>query len=233
MHAHYFQHVAFEGLGAIEPWLLARGFAVTHTAFFNGGSPPAPDEIDFLIIMGGPMSVNDEAVHPWLVEEKAFLRAFLNTGKPVLGICLGAQLIASVLGARVYRNAEPEIGWFPVEGLPVADGFRFPEHFNAFHWHGETFDLPNGTLPLARTPACENQAFRLGKRVIGLQFHLETTPESAAALVEHCANELVDAPFVEEPDELRKGPADGYDPVHTLLGELLDALAEDASLPPP
>ena len=229
MHAHYFQHVPFEALGAIEPWLLERGFEITRTAFFADGAPPSPESIDFLIVMGGPMSVNDEAIHPWLAGEKAFLRSFLASGKPVLGICLGAQLIASALGARVHRNPEPEIGWFPLEGLPVADGFGFPGSFTAFHWHGETFDLPDGATSLARSEACENQAFRLGDRVIGLQFHLETTPESAAALVEHCADELVEAPWIQVPDTLRAGPAGGLEAVHSLLGELLDALVGTAS----
>ena len=233
MHAHYFQHVPFEGLGAIEPWLLERGFKITRTAFFAGESPPSPENIDFLIVMGGPMSVNDEAIHPWLAGEKAFLRSLLATGKPVLGICLGAQLIASALGASVYRNSEPEIGWFPLEGLTVADGFGFPERFTAFHWHGETFDLPDGAIPLARTEACENQAFRLGDRVIGLQFHLETTSESAAALVEHCADELVEAPWIQDPDALLSGPAGGLEATHSLLGELLEALVGKTSPPPP
>ncbi|MCH7226610.1 type 1 glutamine amidotransferase [Haloferula sp. A504] len=224
MHAHYFQHVPFEGLGAIEPWLREHGFGITRTAFFEGESPPAPEGIDFLIIMGGPMSVNDEATHPWLVGEKAFIRTFLDTGKPVLGICLGAQLIASALGARVYPNSEPEIGWFPLEGVSSTDGFHFPTSFTAFHWHGETFDLPKGAIPLARTEACENQAFRLGDRVIGLQFHLETTPESAAALVANCADELVDAPRVQTADEILSPEACGA--ANELLNQVLSSLVD-------
>lgn len=224
MHAHYFQHVPFEGLGAIEPWLLGRGFRITRTTFFDGQTPPDPAEVDFLILMGGPMSVNDEAVHPWLVEEKAYLRKFLETGKPVLGICLGAQLIANALGATVGRNPEPEIGWFPVEGLPATDGFGFPECFDAFHWHGETFDLPAGAVPLARTAACNNQAFRIGDKVVGLQFHLETTPESAAALVEHCGDELIDAAYVQSADKILGAGPDRYLTAHAELARLLTAL---------
>lgn len=222
MRAHFFQHVPFEGLGAIEPWLLDRGFAITRTAFFDDETPPDPADIDFLILMGGPMSVNDPL--PWLSVEKAWLRRFLETDKPVLGICLGAQLIASALGAAVRRNPEPEIGWFPVEGLPVSHGFGFPPRFEALHWHGETFDLPADAIPLARTAVCENQAFRIGEKVIGLQFHLETTPETAAALIEHCGDELIDASHVQTADSLLGAAQATYDAAHTELGCLLDAL---------
>ena len=222
MRAHCFQHVPFEGLGAIEPWLLGRGFHITRTAFFDDETPPDPASDDFLILLGGPMSVNDPL--PWLSVEKAWLRRFLETGRPVLGICLGAQLIASALGAQIRRNPEPEIGWFPVEGLPVTDGFGFPATFDAFHWHGETFDLPDGAIPLARTLVCENQAFRLGDRVIGLQFHLETTPESAAALIEHCGDELIDAPHVQTAETIRSTPASAFGQAHELLAQLLESL---------
>ncbi len=224
MHAHFFQHVPFEGLWAIKPRLLERGFTISRTAFFDGESPPTADEVDFLIVMGGPMSVNDAHRHPWLMDEKAFLRDFIATGKPVLGICLGAQLIARALGARVFRNPEPEIGWFPLEGLPVSGGFAFPSRFDAFHWHGETFELPPDAIPLARSAACENQAFRVGERAIGLQFHLETTPASAAALVEHCAGELVDAPFVSTAEEIVGADPGRYVAAHAQLDRLLTSL---------
>ena len=142
MHAHVLQHVPYEDIGSIQPWLAARSATVGYTRFFEGAGLPALDGIDLVIAMGGPMSVNDEAELPWLVAEKAFVREAVTRGLPVLGICLGAQLIASALGARVYRNAEKEIGWFPVEAVAgAADGFRFPDSSLVFHWHGETFDL--------------------------------------------------------------------------------------------
>lgn len=226
MRAHYFQHVPFEGLGAIESWLVDRGFEISRTAFFDGESPPLLGEVAFLVIMGGPMSVNDETGHPWLAEEKAFLRDYLATGRPVLGICLGAQLIASALGTSVYPNAEPEIGWFPLEGLPVSNGFGFPNHFEAFHWHGETFDLPPNAVHLARTSTCEHQAFRIGGRVVGLQFHLETTLETAAALIENCGDEIVTAPHVQSAAEMLARPADSLAEVHDVLHDLLESLVE-------
>ena len=125
MRAHYLQHVEFEGLGSIEPWLKAAGYEITNTRLFESAKLPDLKKIDLLIVMGGPMSVNDEDDFPWLVSEKKFIREAINSGKPVLGICLGAQLIASATGARVYRNPIKEIGWFPIYGMSSNDTFHF------------------------------------------------------------------------------------------------------------
>ncbi|WP_218188034.1 type 1 glutamine amidotransferase [Desulfosarcina cetonica] len=128
MRAHYFQHVPFEGLGSIQDWLETAGYTVTATRFFEPWTLPALEEIDFLVVMGGPMSVNDTDQFDWLVAEKQFIHDAVMAGKAVLGICLGAQLIASALGARVYPNPVKEIGWFPIQGIasPDSSGFRFP-----------------------------------------------------------------------------------------------------------
>ena len=112
MNAHFFQHVPFEGIGNIEPWLIAKGYEITSTQFYKNSQLPDYQKIDLLIIMGGPMSVNDEAKYPWLVAEKQFIRNCIEAGKSVLGICLGSQLIANAMGASVYRNHEKEIGIF-------------------------------------------------------------------------------------------------------------------------
>ena len=147
LRAHWLQHVPFEGLGSIEAWLLKNRATVSVTRFFERAALPGLDEFDLLVIMGGPMSVNDERAHSWLKEEKAFAAKAIDAGKAVLGVCLGAQLIASALGARVRRNAFPEIGWFPLESMTdsAAQGIlgALPGRFEAFHWHGETFDLPD------------------------------------------------------------------------------------------
>ena len=136
--------------------------------------------IFWLIVMGGPMSVNDERQYPWPTAEKKFIADAIANGKIVLGVCLGAQLIANALGARVYPNHHREIGWFPVEGVTPEKtsvlGTLFPSQMNTFHWHGETFDLPEHAIHLARSEGCEHQAFCIGDRVLGLQFHLEATP---------------------------------------------------------
>jgi GMP synthase-like glutamine amidotransferase len=144
----------------------------------------------------------------------------------VLGICLGAQLIASCLGARVYPNARKEIGWFPVEAVPApAECFRLPAVSTVFHWHGETFDLPAGAHRIARSAACENQGFQLGARVIGLQFHLETTPASAAELIAHGREELVTAPYVQTEPEIVGAPPAAYAAINGMMHALLDYLA--------
>ena len=119
MRAHYLQHVPFENLGCIEDWLESQEFQITSTQFYEDAVLPKPEDIDFLIIMGGPMSVNDEAQYPWLVQEKAFIQSFIKTQKPILGICLGAQLTASALGSSVYSNQMKEIGWFPIRSIPL------------------------------------------------------------------------------------------------------------------
>ena len=223
MNAHYFQHVPFEGLGSMEVWLREAGYETGVTRWYSGDFPPDPAEIDLLIVMGGPMSVNDENIYPWLVAEKAYIRRWILADRPLLGVCLGAQLIASSLGARVYPNAVKEIGWFPVTAvMPVAENaFRFPTELRVFHWHGETFDLPDGAIHLARSAGCEHQAFQIGRRVIGLQFHLETTPETAAALIAHCRAELVPAPYVQGEATLLDMPPTSYRAISTLMARLL------------
>ena len=167
------------------------------------------------------MSVNDEGELDWLRPEKQLVREAVARGIPVLGVCLGAQLIASALGAPVYPGTAREIGWFPVHGVPdVAPAFQLPPEHVAFHWHGETFDLPPGAVRLAGSAACENQAFQIGRHVIALQFHLETTPAGVDALIEHCRDELVPGPYVQTELELR-APAERHGPINRLMDDVL------------
>lgn len=223
MRAHVLQHVSFEGLGSIGPWLAQRKARVVLTRFFD--SPRLPDlaDLDLIIAMGGPMSVNDEADLPWLVDEKRFIAEAILAGKAVLGICLGAQLIAAALGARVYPGPHKEIGWFDIESTSNGpDLFKFPGTASVFHWHGETFDLPPGASRLARSAACENQAFQVGSNVIGLQFHLETTPESAESMISHCRHELTEGPFIQSEEALLRVPEASYSRINLLMTEVLE-----------
>jgi GMP synthase-like glutamine amidotransferase len=225
MNVHVLQHVSFEGLGSIADWLAARRAKISQTRFYEAPHLPDLNSIGMIIIMGGPMSVNDEDKYPWLVYEKQFIRDAVMRGIPVLGICLGAQLIASAMGARVYPNPVKEIGWFPIRAVPTPVGIlHLPEEFSAFHWHGETFDLPAGAVHLAKSDACENQAFQLNRNVIGLQFHLETTIESAAALMDNCRDELVAGSYVQSETALRSVPLSAYQEINVVMNDVLSYL---------
>ena len=200
MRIHWFQHVPFEGLGAIEGWLTARGHTLTCTRFWAGDAAPATtDGFDWLVVMGGPMNIYQYRDYPWLKAEKRVIRDAVTAGKRVLGVCLGAQLIADALGGKVYQNAHREIGWFPVTAVPEGKDspLAFPAETPVFHWHGDTFSLPPGGVWLARSEACEHQAFAVGARVLGLQFHLEMTPEDVARIAKECADELTESKFVQ------------------------------------
>ena len=198
---------------------------MSYTRFFEDPILPRPDRLDLVIAMGGPMSVNDELTLPWLRLEKEFVRDAVELGVSVLGVCFGAQLIASAFGARVYRNPQKEIGWFPVEATSGAmNSFSFPENCTVFHWHGETFDLPPGAVRLARSKACENQAFQIGRNVIGLQFHLETTPESVQAILDNCGEELVPGPHIQSESELRGVANVAYANINSLMDDVLSYL---------
>ena len=227
MRLHSLQHVPFEGLAAIALWARQHGWAVTTTHLYNAEPLPDLDQFDWLVVMGGPMNIHAEADHPWLAAEKAFISRAVAAGRTVLGICLGAQLLAHCLGARVTRGAHPEIGWFPVVKSPEADrtqvGRALPDPFTAFHWHGDTFTLPEGAVSLGHSDACACQGFVFDERVVGLQFHLETTPASAAALIENCGEEIGAGPYEQTPAGMLADPG-RFERLHRLLSRLLDAL---------
>jgi GMP synthase-like glutamine amidotransferase len=222
MRLHWLQHVPFEGLGYIEEWANAHGAERSRTRLFAGEQLPDIGTFDWLVVMGGPMGIHDHEEHPWLVAEKEFIRQAIDAGKTVVGICLGAQLMANVLGAKVYPGPQKEIGWFPVQRSEGAPGL-VPEQLTVFHWHGDTFDIPEGAIRLASSAGCRNQGFVYNDRSVALQFHMETTPESMEALIEHCADELVEAPFIQTANQMRAGRSNLAD-VNAIMKKLLDSL---------
>ena len=215
----------FEGIGCMGSWLDSRDAELGYTRFYESAELPDVRGIDLVIIMGGPMNVPDETTHPWLVAEKKFVREAIDQGVAVLGVCLGAQLIADVMGARIFPNEFKEVGWLPIEAVDGGeDSFAFPERMMAFHWHGDTFDLPVGALRLARSEGCENQAFQLGKNVIGLQFHLETTMETTELMIENCPDDLANGRYVQSADAMRKATAINDNFANRLVYAILDYL---------
>lgn len=209
MRIHFLQHVPFENSAYIEEWARHKEHALSKTMLFDGESLPLIDKFDWLVIMGGPMNVYEEQKYPWLSHEKRFIAESLIKNKIILGVCLGAQLIADVLGSRVYKNEYKEIGWFKISLTPHAsESLLFssvPKRFPAFHWHSDTFDLPSGCIRIAESNACINQAFEYNGRVLGLQFHLESSNESINQLLENCSEDLGDGMYVQTPDEIKRG----------------------------
>ncbi len=175
-----FRHVPFEGLGLIETALHAGGVDFDYCDLYRpGASMPDSAGYDGLIFMGGPMSVSDDL--PFIAAEMRLIERAAAAGVPILGVCLGSQMIAKALGGRVYRNAKKEIGWYDIH---ITDAGQRDPLFRdlssverVFHWHGDTFDLPSGAERLAFSELTYNQAYRIGRSIYGLQFHLEVTPE--------------------------------------------------------
>jgi GMP synthase-like glutamine amidotransferase len=202
MNIHYFQHVPFEGLACIEDWVRRPSNKVTATRLYEDSRLPFVELFDMLIVMGGPMGVYDEAQYPWMKHEKQLIAKAIERGKKVVGVCLGAQLIAEVLGAKVYKNTYREIGWMPVHKTEQAKQMpllsSLPDSWDVFHWHGDTFDLPNGAVNILSSEACLNQGFIYGNNVLALQFHMEMTIDAIKVIAEKCQNELTEGPYIKE-----------------------------------
>jgi GMP synthase-like glutamine amidotransferase len=229
--AQVLKHVDYEGLGSIEAWLSSSSAQISITELYRETRLPRLVDFDWLVVMGGPMSVNDSHLHPWLAPERELIAAAISSGKVVLGICLGAQLIASALGAEVYANREPEVGWHEIELLgagPAAYALAgLPRSLAAFHWHEDTFDLPPKASRLARSRGCENQAFAVGRRVLGLQFHLEVTPETAGALIENSQLHAKPGAFIQSPSDMLSDKS-RFAVVNRAMAAVLENLANPA-----
>lgn len=205
MRLHYIQHVVYEDLGCISAWATKKKYKISSTKIFENETFPHIETFDLLIILGGLMSVNDNL--KWIKKEKLFIAKAIENNKKVLGICLGSQFIASVLGETVFQNSKKEIGWFPIQ-ISKNEAFENPiEKFNnkitVFHWHGETFNLPKNTIHLAKSSICQNQAFMFNKNVIALQFHLEITEKSLEKMITFGKNELIKDDFIQSIENMR------------------------------
>ena len=228
MRIHYLQHVPFEGLASIEHWLTKKNHILSATKFYNSDSLPSVDNLDWLIVMGGPMNVYEDHKYPWLTLEKHFIEEAIKKNKIVIGICLGSQLIADILGSKVYKGQEKEIGWYPIKMTTEAQIYpvfaSLTATFTVFHWYGDTFDLPPDAVRLASSEVCANQAFIYGDRVLGLQFHLESTQDSVRQIIDNCASELVTGKYIQKPEEML-ARNDDFSNINTAMCKILEYFA--------
>lgn len=224
MRIHHLQHVPFEDLGSMQVYFTQRGDQLSATHLYQADNLPALNDFDVLIVMGGPMGVADTEQYPWLAAEKRFIAEVIQANKPILGICLGAQLLAEALGAQITPNPHREIGWFPITRNPELNDHplasALPTNLDVFHWHGDTFSMPPNAQHLASSAACQNQGFIVENRIIGLQFHLETTLTTAAALIDNCREDLDGSQYVQTEAEMLVDSSK-FDAINWVMQDLL------------
>lgn len=229
MRLHSLEHETFEGLANIEVWAKKKGHTITRTRLFENQEFPDMNDFDCLVFMGGSMNIYEHEKYPWLAPEKKFIANAISKKKIILGICLGSQLIADVLGAKVSRNKDKEIGWFPVQLTTQGKNSRvfnnFPDRFMAIHWHGDTFSIPDGAVRTAQSKACENQAFEYDNgRFVGLQFHLEYSETSIDLMFRNCLDDITEGEYIQKHEEIRNNN-DNVREMNRLLFILLGNMA--------
>lgn len=228
MRIHALQHVVFEGLGHIEQWITTQGHSLRISHLYAGDALPALNEFDRLVIMGGPMNIYEDKRYPWLAAERDFIRRAIDAGKSAVGICLGAQLLADALGSKVYGGQHKEIGWLPIRVTEAGQKSLLwqglPTDPVVFHWHGDTFEVPAGAVHLATSEGCVSQAFVYDNRILGLQFHLESTPQTVEAILAHCGDELVEAKYIQSAVQIRAADLALFSSINHLLETLLSRL---------
>jgi GMP synthase-like glutamine amidotransferase len=229
MHVHYLKHVPFEGLGSMENMFVQRGCKLSRTCMYEDQSFPSIHDMDALIVMGGPMGVADDHQYPWLTLEKEFIESVIKRDISVLGICLGAQLIANVLGAAVVKNTHEEIGWFPVNRVDGQQGGlmdsrleALPVSFDALHWHSDTFDIPDGASNFISSAACTNQGFTYGDATLALQCHLEMLPSTVQAIYQECGSADKTGTYITSLSDML-APADKFQHASKILENILEA----------
>lgn len=228
----HIEHEPIVGAGTALDWARERGHDSHGIRVYEGAPFPNPSALDMLVVPGGTMSVYDENPFPWLVEEKRFVAKILEAGKPVIGLCLGAQMLAEILGGRVFRAPHREFGWFEVHMSPEAalsPVFSvLPERFKGFHWHGDAFDLPPGVVSLAHSDATPNQAFEHGGLAYALQFHLEACEAGVRSLLDKAGHQLQPGPYVQAPGAMLPASA-ALAALRKVFFAWLDRIAERAA----
>ena len=228
MKIHYLQHEPFKTPGAILTWAKEHGHSLSSTMLYEKGPLPSLSSFDMLVIMGGSMSVYEKHLYAWMGLELTFIESAIKAGKTVLGICLGAQLIAASLGAAVYKNTDKEIGWFPVSLTPegTASGFfkKWPEAFKMFQWHGDTFDVPAGGGSDGLQQGLREPGFHLRRKNSRAAVPPETTARYLDLFLSNCQNDCAsEGPYIQTADQIREQcsliPA-----MNGLLFKLLDGL---------
>ncbi len=227
MQVRVLQHVPFEDAANVGRWLSEQGHLLETTHWYRGQEPPEQEVPDLLVILGGPMNIYQEDCYPWLTLEKQYLRRMIDRGAGALGICLGAQLLADVLGGSVVSNGASEIGWYEVRrcgSLPPESPLNaLDDSLPAFHWHGDRFHPPPGSSLAYASDACEAQAFSVGDRIVALQFHLDYSAASIEKMLIHCSNELDDSRWVQSVGRIRAGQS-RLTELYRSLDKLLAAL---------
>ena len=221
------QHAAFEGPGEIAAWAARHNHAVSVHHLYRGDPLPRRDAFDLLVIMGGEMNIYQYRDWPWLKPEREFIQSALGEGKKAIGICLGAQLIADALGARVFQNAQHELGWLPVAwtGEARAALSGLPSASTVLHWHGDTFELPAGATRLASSEGCPEQGFLIGEKCLGLQFHLEVDPALVRQFVDG-QGEWPTGPYAQTADSILSKATSYCDQNRQLLHDILDQFCQ-------
>jgi GMP synthase (glutamine-hydrolysing) len=230
MKIHCLQHVDYESPSAILNWAKKENSKFTSTKFYLNEQLPEILDFDLLIIMGGPMNIYEYEKYPYLLEEKRFIKKAIDQNKSILGICLGGQLIADVLGAKTEKNKEKEIGWFPIQKVKNNYDAELNKILNTdepvFHWHGDTFNIPQGAVRLAKSEACDNQSFVYKNNIIALQYHLEMDEESLEAIIAKSKGRLVESKFVQSAEEMLSDKK-RFEVINNNLYSLLDYIKKN------
>lgn len=225
MRIHSLQHVPYGHSTTIAQWAESKNHTLSITPLYQDLEFPDPDDIDLLIVLGGPMSIFDEDRYPWLKEEKKFIISAIEKGKFILGICLGAQLLADALGAKVYKSPYTEIGWHPVSLTEEAKNSRIfsrlPRTFTPFHWHEYSFEIPMGCQRVAQSEGCANQAFECHDRLIGIQFHVR--PPIIKRAIACFREQMKTGKYVQNPEEILNGKANAKK-LNAFMSLLMDGI---------